>query len=92
LCYYIYMNSIPHADAFFFVASIGFIIIFILIVIALLYVISLFKSINRISKKIEKDIDNIGDTAKDFVMQLWDSTVFSWIFGSKKRKAKVIKE
>lgn len=85
------MNSIAHADTFFFIASIGFIVTFLLIVIALLYVISLFKSINRISKKIEKDIDNIGDTAKEFVMQLWDSTIFSWIFG-KKKKAKTIKE
>jgi hypothetical protein len=46
-------------------------------------------SVARISTKIEKDIDNIGDTAKDFVMQLWDSTIFSFIFG-KKRKSKKI--
>jgi hypothetical protein len=85
------MNSIPHADMFFFIASIGFIVTFLLIVILLAYLISIFRKINRISAKIEKDIENIGDTAKDFVMQLWDSTVFSWIFG-KKRKPKTIKE
>ena len=85
------MNSIPHADMFFFIASIGFIVTFLLIVILLAYLISIFRKINRISAKIEKDIENIGDTAKDFVMQLWDSTVFSWIFG-KKRKTKTIKE
>ncbi|MES2224438.1 MAG: hypothetical protein V4478_00460 [Patescibacteria group bacterium] len=83
------MNAIPHADIFFFVATIGFIIIFIVIVIALIYLISILKSIHRISAKIEKDIDNIGDTAKEFVMQLWDSTIFSWIFGKKKKRKSV---
>ena len=83
------MNSIAHADTFFLISSIGFIVIFILIVIALIYLIVIFKSINRISRKIEKDIDSIGDTAKDFVMQLWESRIFSWIFGkTKKTKSK----
>jgi energy-converting hydrogenase Eha subunit H len=80
------MNSIPHADIFFLVSTIGFIIIFILVIIGLIYIISLLKSVTRISRKIEKDIDNIGDTAKDFVMQLWDSAIFSWIFGKKKKR------
>lgn len=80
------MNSLPHADVFFLVSTIGFIVIFILIAIGLIYIISLLKRINRISKKIEKDIDNIGDTAKDFIMQLWDSAIFSWIFGKKKKR------
>jgi hypothetical protein len=83
------MYTLTHADMFFIISSIGFIIIFILLTVALVYLISLLKSIARISAKIEKDIDNIGDTAKDFVMQLWDSTVFSWIFG-KKRKRKTL--
>jgi hypothetical protein len=71
------MNTLAHADTFFLVATIGFSLLFLL------------KSIARISTKIEKDIDTIGDTAKQFVMQLWDSTIFSWIFG-KKRKRKGI--
>ncbi|MEO5646544.1 MAG: hypothetical protein ABIO57_02115 [Candidatus Paceibacterota bacterium] len=85
------MNSIPHADVFFLVATIGFIIIFALLVVVLIYIISLFKSVNRITKKIENNIDTIGDTAKDFVVSLWDSSVFSWIFG-KKRKSKNAKD
>jgi len=80
------MNSIPHADAFFIVSTIGFIIIFILLAIGLIYLICLLKSIMRISLKIEKDIDGIGDTAKEFVMKLWDSAIFSWIFGKKKKR------
>ncbi len=61
-------------------------VVFILLVIALLYLIKLLKSVARISAKIEKDIENIGDTAKDFIIQLWDSRVFAWIFGKRKRK------
>ncbi|GEM_PF-2246720 len=80
------MNAISNANMFFAISSIGFILIFILIIVALLYLISLLKSIARISAKIEKDMDNISDTAKDFVMRLWDSRIFSWIFGKKKKR------
>lgn len=80
------MNTLAHADTFFLIASIGFIVIFILFAIGLIYLIKLLKSVARISAKIERDIENIGDTAKDFVMQLWDSTVFSWIFGKRKKR------
>jgi len=83
------MNTTSHAGIFFVISSIGFIIIFILLAVALLYLIKLLKSVARISTKIEKDIDNIGDTAKDFVMQLWDSTIFSWVFGKKKRRKSI---
>ncbi len=83
------MNAIPHADIFFFVATIGFIIIFILVAIGLIYLIALLRSIMHISLKIEKDIENIGDTAKEFVARLWESALFSWMFG-KKRKRKSI--
>jgi MFS superfamily sulfate permease-like transporter len=82
------MNSIPHADLFFFVATIGFVIIFVLFAIALGYLISLFKSILKITKIIEKDIETIGDTTKEFIMQLWDNQIFSWLFGAKKKKKK----
>ncbi len=80
------MNTLAHADTFFFIASIGFVVIFILLAIGLLYLIKILKSVARISLKVEKDIENIGDTAKDFVMQLWDSTIFSWIFGKKRKR------
>ena len=80
------MNSLPHANLFFLVSTIGFVIIFILVAIGLIYIIALFKNILRITKKIEKDIDNIGDTAKDFIGQLWGSALFSMIFGRKKKR------
>jgi hypothetical protein len=82
------MNSIPHADIFFLVATIGFIVIFGLFAIALLYLISLFKSILNISKIVEKDIETIGDTTKEFIMELRDNQIFSWLFGAKKKKRK----
>jgi uncharacterized membrane protein len=83
------MNAISNANTFFEISTIGFIIIFILIIIGLLYLISLLKSIARIVARIEKDMDNIGDTAKELVMRLWDSRIFSWLFGAKKRRKNV---
>jgi uncharacterized protein YoxC len=83
------MNSLPHANLFFLVSTIGFVIVVILLVIGLVYLIQLFKSVLRITKKIEKDIDNIGDTTKDFIAQLWNSTIFSMIFGKRKKRKSV---
>jgi hypothetical protein len=80
------MNTLAHANTFFFISSIGFVIVFLLIIIILFYIIRLFRSIQRIVTKIEKDINNIGDTAKEFVSQLWSSAIFSWIFGKSKKK------
>ncbi|HTH93422.1 MAG TPA: hypothetical protein VL576_03015 [Candidatus Paceibacterota bacterium] len=83
------MHTLAHADTFFFISSIGFTLVFLLIAICLIYLIKLFKSIHRIVLKIEKDIDNIGDTAKELIMQLWDSAVFSWIFGKRRKRKKL---
>jgi hypothetical protein len=83
------MNTLPHANLFFLVSTIGFALIVILIAIGLIYLIILFKTVVRISKKIEKDVDTIGDTAKDLVSQLLGSRIFSWIFGLRKSKKRI---
>lgn len=85
------MNSLPHANLFFLVSTIGFVILFILFAIGLIYLIILFRSVLHITKKIEKSVDTIGDTAKDFISQLWSSAIFSWLFGSKKKKSGILK-
>ena len=82
------MNTLAHADTFFFIATIGFVVVFLLVIIALFYLIAIFSRIHRISLNIEKDLNSLGDTAKEFVGQLWDSAIFSWLFGKKKRGRK----
>lgn len=77
-------NTLAYADTFFFIASIGFIITFVLLIVALIYLIKLFKSAHAIAEKIEAEAETIGEEAKDFIFDLRDSPVFSFILGTKR--------
>ena len=83
------MNTVSHADTFFVVASIGFGIVFILLAVALMYIIGFFQSVLHITKKIEQDVDNISDNTKGFILKLVNSKIFSWMFGMAKKRKKL---
>lgn len=79
------MNTLMHSEIFFFISSIGFVICFIVLFIAGIYLISIFRKVSRITTKIEQDVATIGDTAKEFVTDIQESTVFSLLFRKKKK-------
>ena len=39
-------------------------------------------------EKVEKDVNNIGDTTKELLEDLRDNVVFNFLFGKKKRRPK----
>jgi uncharacterized SAM-binding protein YcdF (DUF218 family) len=80
------MNTLIHADIFFFIATIGFIILFILLAIAAYYLITFLRSVRRITLQLEHDAEAIGEDAKELMSDLRDSTVFRLLFGVKKRR------
>ena len=80
------MNTLIHADAFFFIATIGFVILFILLAIALVYLIRLFRSVTTITKGLEANALAIGDDAQALVADIRDSSIFSLIFGRRTRR------
>jgi len=82
------MNNVIHADIFFFISSIGFVVLFIMLVIIGVYMIQLSRTVVRISKKVEQDIDTIGDTAKDLVLDLKENSIFSLLFRKRKKYTK----
>lgn len=82
------MQSIAQANTFFFVSSIGFTILFIIVLIAGIYLVKILHTVARISKRVEKDIDTIGDTAKDFVLDLQQSSLFGFLFRKRKKYTK----
>lgn len=73
------------ADIFFFISSIAFIIFILLLTIAGVYFIQIVRNVAAITKKVERDIDTIGDTAKELVMDLQNSSIFSLLFGKRKK-------
>ena len=82
------MDAILQSQIFFAISSVGFVILWILVVILLFYLIRATNTFSRIISKVEKDIDNIGDTTKEMLEEVKDSTVFSFLFRKKKRHRK----
>jgi uncharacterized protein YoxC len=79
------LNLTGQTQVFFFISSIGFVILSILFVIFLYYLISAMKSFSRMMNKIEDDVDNIGDTTKEMLSDVRDSAIFNFIFKKKSK-------
>lgn len=80
------MDTLQQSQVFFFISSVGFIFLWILVAIFLFYLIRATNTFSRIMNKVEKDIDNIGDTTKEMLEDVRDSAVFNLLLGKKKRK------
>ena len=83
------MTAILQSQIFFFISSIGFVVLGFLAVIVLIYILRALLSFSNILKRAEKDIDSIGDTTKEMLEEIQDSGVFQFIF-KRKRKRKEI--
>ncbi|MFA6397528.1 MAG: DUF948 domain-containing protein [Candidatus Paceibacterota bacterium] len=82
------MENILQSQIFFFISSLGFIVLWVLVVIFLFYLIRAIKTFSRIINKLEKDVDKIGDTTKDLLEEIKNSTIFNFIFKKKKKHKK----
>ncbi len=82
------MENLIHADIFFFISSIGFIVFGLLVAIILLYGIRLLRSLVRTMEQVESDIARVGDTARELVDDLRDSALLSLILGKKRSRKK----
>ena len=79
------MNTLMQSEVFFFISSVGFIILWILMAIFLIYLIRAMNSFSRMMNKVEKNVGDISDEAKEMVEDIRESTVFQFLF-KKKRK------
>ena len=82
------MNTLLQSQVFFFISSIGFVFLWVLVGIFLFYLIRATKTFSRIMNKIEKDVDKIGDETKELFDDMRDSTVFNFLFGKRKKHPK----
>ncbi|MEI6281041.1 MAG: hypothetical protein WCP17_03535 [bacterium] len=82
------MNGIQEVQVFFLISSFGFVFLWILTGIFLFYLIRATKILYKIMSKVEKDIDNIGDTTKEMLEDVRESVVFNFLFRKKKKSRK----
>lgn len=79
------MNTLIHADIFFVIASVGFVILAGLAVVALIYFIGILRSIKHMAQKIEGDVESISTDAKEFFHDVRSSGIYRMFFGRKKK-------
>ena len=85
------MDTLLQSQVFFFISSIGFVVLWIFVAILLFYLIRATNTFSKIIDKVEKDVDSIGDTTKEMLEEVRDSTVFNFLFRKKKKRRKEIK-
>ncbi len=82
------MNTLTQSEIFFFISSIGFVTLWILVAVFLIYLLRIMRTFSRIMERIEHDIDKISDTTKDIFQEMRESTVFRFLFGKKRKGRK----
>lgn len=86
------MNTLMQSQVFFFISSVGFIILFALIAWLLIKIMGAIETFQSILNKVEAGVDKIGDATKDVIQDLQDSTVYRVLVGNKKRVKKTTKK
>ena len=75
-------------QVFFFISSVGFIMLWIFTVVFLFYLIRATSTLSRILEKAEKDINDLGETTKEIIEEIKDNKIFKFLFGKKKKSRK----
>ena len=82
------MTNILQSEIFFFISSLGFIILGIFAVVTFIHILRAVRIFSSILEKAEKDIDSIGDTSKEMLEEIQNSIVFRFLFQGKKKQKK----
>ena len=82
------MDALLQSQVFFFISSVGFVTLWILVAIFLVYLIRATSTFSKIMNKVEKDIEKIGDTTKEMVEDMRDSVIFNFLFRKKRKSRK----
>jgi hypothetical protein len=84
------MNITEQSQAFFFISSVGFVTLWILVAVLLYYLIRVSRAFSRIVDKAERDINSIGDTTKEILEEIRDNNLFQFLakFFKQKRKSR----
>lgn len=82
------MENLIQSEIFFFISSVSFIILTILLVVACIYIISILQDFKSISRKIKNGADYAGDHMEELAKNIEDSSFYKFIFGKKRKSRK----
>lgn len=82
------MDTLTQSEVFFVISSVGFVLLWIFVAVLLFYLIRVTHSFSRIMDKIEDNVNRIGDTTKELLEDLRDSTIFNFLFRKKRKSRK----
>lgn len=79
------LHTMQNADIFFFISSIGFVIVFIIFSILLYYIIKAIRSFTRLMERIETNVDDVGFAGRELIEDMRDSAAFRLLFRPRKK-------
>lgn len=85
------MDALTHSEVFFFVSSIGFIVLGTFVGIFLFYLIRAMRVFSRIILKLENSVETIGEATEEIIEDVQGSVIYGFLFGKKRSKRKIKK-
>jgi len=82
------MDSLIHADIFFFVATIAVVLLSVLLIIVIYYLHQTLRNFRDISRMLKNGVENAGDKIEGVMEDVEDSMIYKFIFGKKTKKTK----
>lgn len=90
------MTTIMQSEIFFFISSIGFVVLFLILLAILIYILRAVRSLTRMIEAMEKNVNMIGDETRKFFEEMFDkirdNVLFRFFFGGNRKREKKKKE
>ncbi|MDQ5893275.1 MAG: hypothetical protein QG640_287 [Patescibacteria group bacterium] len=86
MAYTVDMNEIMKSEWFFFISSIGFVVIGVLLSIIMIYTIRALHAFTSLIEKMESEVQNLGTTAQELLEDFQGSFIYRMIFKPRRRR------
>lgn len=86
------METLIHADIFFFITSVAMVVLTLLLIVGLFYFLQILRNFRDISNTLKKGVDHASNHLEDLVETMSHNPVFRFLFGRKKTSKKYSKK
>jgi hypothetical protein len=86
------METLIHADIFFFITSVAMVVLTLLLIVGLFYFLQILRNFRDISNTLKKGVDHASNHLEDLVETMSHNPVFRFLFGRKKASKKYSKK